>query len=229
MDTENSDSRQVMIYFVNGEKQETDKHELTVRTILERADLKHPDEYQLIRDEDNHEFRNPEEEVHLHEGEGFTARKLEIYFVNGEMQEADKHELTVRTILERADLKPPEEYLLIREKDEHKFANLDEEVHLYEDERFTAIKPEREIEVIINGTSYGKLSFPESILMKKLLEESLTKTKNTGRPLDDWEMKDEDGHLIDLKKHLRDYPSLDKVFITLIAGAGGEYDIPLID
>lgn len=87
----------------------------------------------------------------------------------------------------------------------------------------------KEVEIIVNGTSYGKLPFPESIIMRKLMEEALKETKNTGRPLDDWEMKNTEGQLIDLEKHLRDYPSLDKVFITLKAGIGGSDAISFID
>jgi AraC-like DNA-binding protein len=60
-------------YLVNGEKQETLEHKLTVAQILERAGFTPATEYQLIRDEGHHKFENYEQEVHLHDGERFTA------------------------------------------------------------------------------------------------------------------------------------------------------------
>jgi len=60
-------------YFVNGEKQETVEHELTVREILEHAGFTPATEYHLVRDEGNYKYEDYDEKVHLHDGERFTA------------------------------------------------------------------------------------------------------------------------------------------------------------
>jgi hypothetical protein len=60
------------------------------------------------------------------------------YYVNNEPEHTEHHELKVKTILENAELKPFNEWQLIRDHPHHKFTDYDEEVHLHEDERFTA-------------------------------------------------------------------------------------------
>ncbi len=62
-----------LTYFVNGERQETHKKELTVHVILADAGFDRPKDYRLTRDEGNHVYEHYEQEVHLHEGERFTA------------------------------------------------------------------------------------------------------------------------------------------------------------
>jgi hypothetical protein len=77
------------------------------------------------------------------------------------------------------------------------------------------------IEIIINGTSFGELSFPEGISMNGLRAQALEKTNNTGQPPENWEVKDSDGNILDLNKHLCDYNELDQLWFTLKAGIGG--------
>lgn len=79
-----------------------------------------------------------------------------------------------------------------------------------------------EIEIIINGTSYSKMLFPEGINLTGLRDQVLDKTKNTGQPSENWEVKNSNGDLLDLKKHLRDYENLDQIWFTLKAGIGGQ-------
>lgn len=71
--------------------------------------------------------------------EPMVEHKLITYFVNAEPQETDQHELTVRTILSKAGLVPPENYELERDDGHHIFGSLDEEVPLHQGERFTAL------------------------------------------------------------------------------------------
>lgn len=63
----------VITYYVNGERQTTDHHTLTVRAILTNAGFTPAENYRLVRDAGNHTYTNLDEEVPLHEGEKFTA------------------------------------------------------------------------------------------------------------------------------------------------------------
>jgi hypothetical protein len=62
-----------IVYVVNGEEQRTKQHQRTVREILEDAEFKPAKEYQLTRDSDGHTYEHEDTEVHLKEGERFTA------------------------------------------------------------------------------------------------------------------------------------------------------------
>ena len=68
-----------------------------------------------------------------------TETKAITYFVNGERQETPYRELTVRVILTNAGFTPAEDYRLVRDAGNHTYTNLDEEVPLHEDEKFTAL------------------------------------------------------------------------------------------
>jgi len=60
-------------YFVNGEKEQTTEHKLTVEQILTRAGFEPATQYNLTRDEGHHKYTDYQEEVPLHEDERFTA------------------------------------------------------------------------------------------------------------------------------------------------------------
>lgn len=62
-----------LTYYVNNEAEHTDLHELKVKTIIEDAGLTPFSEYQLTNDSNGHKYTDYDEEVHLHEGERFTA------------------------------------------------------------------------------------------------------------------------------------------------------------
>lgn len=62
-----------------------------------------------------------------------------VYFVNGEEQSTETHKVQVRLILENAGLKPAEDYVLIRENGNKRFEDLNEELPIHKDERFTAL------------------------------------------------------------------------------------------
>ena len=73
MESEIQIKADTIIYYVNGESQSTAQRTLTVRTILTNAGFTPPENYRLVRDAGNHTYTNLDEEVHLHEGEKFTA------------------------------------------------------------------------------------------------------------------------------------------------------------
>lgn len=60
-------------YYVNGEKQQTAEHKLTVAQILDNAGFKPPEQYTLTRDDGNHAYKDYSEEVPIHKDERFTA------------------------------------------------------------------------------------------------------------------------------------------------------------
>lgn len=63
----------MLIYYVNGERQTTHHHTMTVRTILTHAGFTPAEDYRLVRDAGNHTYAHIDEEVPLHEEEKFTA------------------------------------------------------------------------------------------------------------------------------------------------------------
>jgi hypothetical protein len=73
MDSELQTEVKTIVYYVNGEKQTTKQHKLTVRAILTDAGFTPPEDYRLERDAGKHTYTNLGEEVPLHEDEKFTA------------------------------------------------------------------------------------------------------------------------------------------------------------
>jgi len=58
--------------------------------------------------------------------------------------------------------------------------------------------------IVVSGTPFGiegNLNAPLRALVEKTLEE----TKNTGRPIEDWQLTDEAGHELDLDRKLETY------------------------
>jgi len=73
MESPEHEHHRTIDYFVNGEKEETVEHELTVAQILEHAGFTPPKEYQLERDSDHHKYTDYDREVEIHKDERFTA------------------------------------------------------------------------------------------------------------------------------------------------------------
>jgi hypothetical protein len=63
----------LITYFVNGEREQTRYHKLTVRAILADAGFTPVENYQLERDEGHHIFPTYDEDVPIHQDEHFTA------------------------------------------------------------------------------------------------------------------------------------------------------------
>lgn len=61
-------------YFVDGEEQTTDQHQLTVAQILENAGYTPVSDYILTRENGHHDLDDYTKEVPLHNGERFTKR-----------------------------------------------------------------------------------------------------------------------------------------------------------
>lgn len=82
--------------------------------------------------------------------------------------------------------------------------------------------PKDTITTIVNGTAVEvkvNLNAPLHTLVTKALEQ----TGNAGQPPENWELRDEAGALLDLKKKIGEYhfgPDV-KLFLSLKAGAGG--------
>jgi hypothetical protein len=61
-----------------------------------------------------------------------------VYFVNGEKQESEQADLKVRQILEKAELTPPENYVLKLDSASQPYSSLDVVVDIRSGNRFTA-------------------------------------------------------------------------------------------
>jgi len=74
-------AQEIIKYFVNGEEvahtfekgPDRDRLELTVREILESADFRPAEDYELTRDATNHTYASLDEPVPVEPGERFTA------------------------------------------------------------------------------------------------------------------------------------------------------------
>jgi hypothetical protein len=60
-------------YFVNGEERHAMEKSLTVGQILERAGFSPASDYELEDDKNHKVYKDPKEEIHVHEKERFTA------------------------------------------------------------------------------------------------------------------------------------------------------------
>lgn len=67
------ETQSVTIYFINGERQETDVRELTVRDVLFSGGFRPPEQYRLVRDKGSFTYPSLESKVEIHKGEHFTA------------------------------------------------------------------------------------------------------------------------------------------------------------
>ncbi len=77
--------------------------------------------------------------------------------------------------------------------------------------------------VVVNGVPAVVSANPEaplSVVVPKALEE----THNSGRPLEDWQLKDASGNPLDTSKKIEDFafPPGTKLYLSLRAGGGGE-------
>ncbi|HLQ15207.1 MAG TPA: DUF2604 domain-containing protein [Candidatus Eisenbacteria bacterium] len=76
--------------------------------------------------------------------------------------------------------------------------------------------------IIVNGVQAIVLANPEAplaVVVPKALEE----TRNSGRPLEDWQLKDASGNPLDTSKKVEDFnfPPGTKLYLSLRAGGGG--------
>ena len=67
------DKNHATTYYVNGEKQETNSKELTMKEIVENAGFTPASDYDLEDDANHKLFDDQAEAVHVHENQHFTA------------------------------------------------------------------------------------------------------------------------------------------------------------
>lgn len=141
----------IIEYFVGGRAQQSDRDTLSQRQILEKADYPEA-EYYLIG-EDGSEYKNPEDQVFIKDGEKFEAKPLRgmapnaviHYEVNGERQTAEISPVPLREILEKAGQEAGigpdnlERYRLENRNTGARYTELDEPVPIHDGEAFVAI------------------------------------------------------------------------------------------
>ena len=81
---------------------------------------------------------------------------------------------------------------------------------------------EIDIRVVVNGQPTDVKANPEAPL-ETIVPRALQQTGNTGQPVENWELRDAKGELLDLKKKIEDYhfPKDVTLFLNLKAGIGG--------
>lgn len=84
----------------------------------------------------------------------------------------------------------------------------------------------RRVHFIINGEDVW-LSFVEGDDLRLLRNEALWLSHNRGRPFDDWHVRDDRGHLVDVGRPAADFGGVrgrsQPLFLTLRVGVGGCY------
>ena len=78
------------------------------------------------------------------------------------------------------------------------------------------------ITVVVNGQP-TVVDVIEDVPLGDIIPVALHQTANSGQPPENWELRDADGTLLDLKKDIGDYPFDEKtrLFLNLKAGVGG--------
>ncbi len=81
---------------------------------------------------------------------------------------------------------------------------------------------EIEIRVVVNGQPTDVKANVEAPL-ETIVPKALQQTGNTGQPVENWELRDAKGELLDLKKKIEDFhfPPDVTLFLNLKAGIGG--------
>lgn len=76
--------------------------------------------------------------------------------------------------------------------------------------------------MVVNGAP-KELGFPLGQKLRGVVEETLSKTGNTGQTADNWDIRNEAGEILNLDKHLGEYsfPENVKLFLNPKRGIGG--------
>ena len=79
-----------------------------------------------------------------------------------------------------------------------------------------------EIVIIVNGDPVPEKAHPDDEV-GEVVSRALDASGNSGQPLDNWELRDESGHVIDFGRKFRnlDIKPGAKLFLNLKAGVGG--------
>lgn len=83
-------------------------------------------------------------------------------------------------------------------------------------------KNKETLTVIVNGKP-TEVEVNVNAPLRTVIPKALQQTGNTGQPPESWELRDEDGSILDLDKKIGDYAFTDdtKLFLNLKAGIGG--------
>ena len=81
-----------------------------------------------------------------------------------------------------------------------------------------------DIVVIVNGEPVPEKAHPDD-QVGEVVSRVLNASGNSGQPLNNWELRDESGHVIDLGRKFRDLDikASAKLFVNLKAGVGGAH------
>jgi hypothetical protein len=77
--------------------------------------------------------------------------------------------------------------------------------------------------MIINGHSVN-VSCNQSLRLQNAIQRTLKITQNESRPLNDWQVRDANGVLLETQRKLKDFKFENgtRLFLSLAVGAGGE-------
>lgn len=78
--------------------------------------------------------------------------------------------------------------------------------------------------VVVNGQPIP-IEAKKHELLRTVAEHALVKSGNSGQPIDNWEMRDATGNILDLGRTVGEYHFHDgtKIFLSLKAGVGGNW------
>lgn len=77
-----------------------------------------------------------------------------------------------------------------------------------------------ELTVVVNGQPVS-VSANVNAPLRTVVPEALRLSNNSGQPPENWELRDENGKLLDLGEKIEDLPPGTKLFLNLKAGVGG--------
>ena len=141
----------MVIYFVNGNQQQSDQNILNQDELLQRAGYSSVDYY--VTSENGKEYRRPDDEILISGGEKFFVKPYRgesadtniVYEVNGESQETTQSPINLETVLRNAghgagiDLSDLNNYRLENVITNDRYNNLDELVPINNGDKFIAI------------------------------------------------------------------------------------------
>jgi len=83
--------------------------------------------------------------------------------------------------------------------------------------------PQKQPLTIVVGGTKTEVERNDNAPLGSVVGVALAQTHNTGQPAENWELKDQAGNVLDLKKKIGEYnfPSNVVLFLSLKAGIGG--------
>ncbi|MHB8812508.1 MAG: DUF2604 domain-containing protein [Steroidobacteraceae bacterium] len=80
-----------------------------------------------------------------------------------------------------------------------------------------------DLTVVVNGQPVEMDHLNTNTILKVVVERALRESGNSGQPIDNWELRDAAGQILDLSKRIADYGIMDhaRLFLSLKAGVGG--------